>query len=232
MSCALPQHKLFENSGAHPLGCLSPLLQNFVAPMVFGKRLNLHPVVVLFALVFWYMMWGIPGAFLSVPIMSVLKILCLNMDNMTAQWFARLLGALPAECLQSSLYGSCDSTEKFACTQKVMWKSTGRADQRVLWVNICVQPAKSCKRARNRACASDTRHSQLGFCPEEQEIAPHPCRCSLGSRSCAGCAIRGTRCICRWATMTTTGYDACSYRIVPCQAHDCSSPDTYEANEW
>jgi hypothetical protein len=127
MSCALPQHKLFENSGAHHLGCLSPLLQNFVEPMVFGKRLNLHPVVVLFALVFWYMMWGIPGAFLSVPIMSVLKILCLNMDNMTAQWFARLLGALPAECLQSALYGSCDSTEKFACTQKVMWKSTGRA---------------------------------------------------------------------------------------------------------
>lgn len=49
--------------------------------------------MVLFALVFWYMMWGLPGAFLSVPIMSVLKILCLNMDNMTAQWFARLLGA-------------------------------------------------------------------------------------------------------------------------------------------
>ena len=74
--------------------------QNFVEPMVFGKRLNLHPVVVLFALVFWYMMWGIPGAFLSVPIMSVIKILCLNMDNMTAQWFARLLGALPGVCHQ------------------------------------------------------------------------------------------------------------------------------------
>jgi hypothetical protein len=78
------------------LSCVWPLLQNFVEPMVFGKRLNLHPVVVLFALVFWYMMWGIPGAFLSVPIVSVLKILCLNMDNMTAQWFARLLGAPPA----------------------------------------------------------------------------------------------------------------------------------------
>lgn len=72
-------------------------LQNFVEPMVFGKRLNLHPVVVLFALVFWYMMWGLPGAFLSVPIMSVIKILCLNMDNLTAQWFAGLLGTLLAE---------------------------------------------------------------------------------------------------------------------------------------
>jgi hypothetical protein len=76
--------------------------QNFVEPMVFGKRLNLHPVVVLFALVFWYMMWGLPGAFLSVPIMSVLKILCLNMDNMTAQWFAGLLGARSLVLCRSS----------------------------------------------------------------------------------------------------------------------------------
>lgn len=67
------------------------VVANFVEPIVFGKRLNLHPVAVLFALVFWYMMWGVAGAFLSVPIMSVLKILALNMDNATAQWFARLL---------------------------------------------------------------------------------------------------------------------------------------------
>jgi hypothetical protein len=64
---------------------------NFIEPYMLGKRLNLHPVAVLFALVFWYMMWGVAGAFLSVPIMSVLKILALNMDNATAQWFARLL---------------------------------------------------------------------------------------------------------------------------------------------
>jgi hypothetical protein len=67
------------------------VVANFIEPIVFGKRLNLHPVAVLFALVFWYMMWGVAGAFLSVPIVSVLKILALNMDNATAQWFARLL---------------------------------------------------------------------------------------------------------------------------------------------
>ena len=36
-------------------------VSNFLEPTVFGKRLNLHPVVVLFALVFWYMMWGSLG---------------------------------------------------------------------------------------------------------------------------------------------------------------------------
>ena len=29
---------------------------NFIEPYVFGKRLNLHPVAVLFALVFWYLL--------------------------------------------------------------------------------------------------------------------------------------------------------------------------------
>lgn len=31
------------------------------------------------------MMWGVAGAFLSVPIMSVIKICCANMSNLTAQ---------------------------------------------------------------------------------------------------------------------------------------------------
>ena len=77
-------------------------VSNFLEPTVFGKRLNLHPVVVLFALVFWYMMWGIAGAFLSVPIMSILKILALNMDNPTAQWFARLLEGQTEKATRSS----------------------------------------------------------------------------------------------------------------------------------
>jgi hypothetical protein len=38
-----------------------------------------------------YMMWGISGAFLSVPIMSVIKIFCQNMNNSTAQWLASAL---------------------------------------------------------------------------------------------------------------------------------------------
>lgn len=83
---------LYEKIGSFLIPYLiQVVVANFIEPIVFGKRLNLHPVAVLFALVFWYMMWGVAGAFLSVPIMSVLKILALNMDNPTAQWFARLL---------------------------------------------------------------------------------------------------------------------------------------------
>lgn len=66
-------------------------VSNFVEPTLFGARLNLHPVVVLFALVFWNMLWGVTGALLSVPIMSAAKIILINMRHPTAQWFAALL---------------------------------------------------------------------------------------------------------------------------------------------
>jgi hypothetical protein len=70
---------------------VSFLVSNFVEPALFGARLNLHPVVVLFALVFWNMLWGITGALLSVPIMSAAKIILINMRHPTAKWFAALL---------------------------------------------------------------------------------------------------------------------------------------------
>jgi predicted PurR-regulated permease PerM len=112
----------FSNIGTlHQVGAMAVpyginlLVSNFVEPLVFGSRLELHPVVVLFALVFWYMMWGVAGAFLSVPIMSVIKICCANMSNPTAQWFARTLtgnvedgggGELSPRSLRSQTHGS------------------------------------------------------------------------------------------------------------------------------
>jgi AI-2 transport protein TqsA len=45
------------------------IVTNFVEPLVFGRRLHLHPIFVLFSLVFWNMLWGLTGAVLSIPIM-------------------------------------------------------------------------------------------------------------------------------------------------------------------
>ena len=36
---------------------------------------------VLFALVFWNMLWGIPGALLSIPIVSAVKIVLINLQH-------------------------------------------------------------------------------------------------------------------------------------------------------
>ena len=48
---------------------------NIVEPKLMGRSLDLHPVVVLFALIFWGILWGIIGVLLAVPITAVLKVL-------------------------------------------------------------------------------------------------------------------------------------------------------------
>lgn len=45
-------------------------------PMLLARRFTLNPVTVIVSLVFWFWMWGIPGAILSVPMLAVTKIVC------------------------------------------------------------------------------------------------------------------------------------------------------------
>jgi AI-2 transport protein TqsA len=49
---------------------------NFIQPKIMGESMKLHPVVILMALIFWGMLWGIVGAFLAVPITSIIRIAC------------------------------------------------------------------------------------------------------------------------------------------------------------
>lgn len=51
------------------------VIGNVIEPKVMGDTLELSPVVVLFALIFWGWMWGVVGMILSIPIMSVVKAL-------------------------------------------------------------------------------------------------------------------------------------------------------------
>lgn len=47
---------------------------NVLEPKITGKSLNLSPVVILVALIFWGFIWGIVGMILAVPLTSALKI--------------------------------------------------------------------------------------------------------------------------------------------------------------
>lgn len=49
-------------------------LGNAVQPRVLGNALDLHPIVVLISLIFWGIIWGLPGAFLATPMTAVLRI--------------------------------------------------------------------------------------------------------------------------------------------------------------
>ena len=53
---------------------------NVVEPKIMGDNLNLSPVVILLALIFFGWMWGMVGALLSVPIAAAIKIVCENID--------------------------------------------------------------------------------------------------------------------------------------------------------
>lgn len=48
----------------------------FITPLILAKRLTLNPVIIILSLIFWYWMWGVPGAILAVPILAIVKIIC------------------------------------------------------------------------------------------------------------------------------------------------------------
>jgi AI-2 transport protein TqsA len=50
------------------------VIGNLVQPRVQGGALDLHPVAVLLALIFFGMIWGVSGAFLATPITAVVRI--------------------------------------------------------------------------------------------------------------------------------------------------------------
>ena len=64
---------------------------NVVSTMVLGKRLALNSVALFIGLAFWFWIWGIPGAFIGVPLMSVIKICCDHIEALAP--FGEFLGA-------------------------------------------------------------------------------------------------------------------------------------------
>lgn len=47
-----------------------------VTPMLLARRFTLNPVLVILSLIFWFWMWGAPGAILAVPLLAMFKIVC------------------------------------------------------------------------------------------------------------------------------------------------------------
>jgi predicted PurR-regulated permease PerM len=47
-----------------------------VTPMLLASRFTINPVAVILSLIFWYWMWGVPGAILAVPVLAIIKIVC------------------------------------------------------------------------------------------------------------------------------------------------------------
>ena len=56
------------------------IVGNFLDPRLSGNTLNLSPFIILVGLGTFGFIWGIVGMFLAVPLLSVLQIICANID--------------------------------------------------------------------------------------------------------------------------------------------------------
>ncbi|AOL24221.1 PerM related PurR-regulated permease [Erythrobacter litoralis] len=60
---------------------IEQVIGNFLDPKLMGKRLAISPLVVLIALMFWSIVWGIPGALLAVPLTVLLTMVMAHFDR-------------------------------------------------------------------------------------------------------------------------------------------------------
>jgi len=70
-------------------GVVNIFLGSVVEPKVLGKQLNLSPLVILMALMFWGALWGIVGMFLAVPLTRTAQLVCANLPSL--RWLAILM---------------------------------------------------------------------------------------------------------------------------------------------
>ena len=73
------------------LSLIQVIMGSIVFPRMQGRSLNLDPVVILLALSFWGVVWGVPGMFLSTPLTVTLMVIAHQFP--TSRWVAVLLSS-------------------------------------------------------------------------------------------------------------------------------------------
>lgn len=56
---------------------------NVVTPLILGHKLQLNTVALFVGMMFWWYVWGIPGALMAVPMMAVMKIFCDHFEELS-----------------------------------------------------------------------------------------------------------------------------------------------------
>jgi predicted PurR-regulated permease PerM len=73
------------------LNGIGVVVGNFIYPRMQGRSLNIDPIVVLLALAFWSVIWGLAGAFLSTPLTVMAMVVLAQFEG--TRWIAVLLSA-------------------------------------------------------------------------------------------------------------------------------------------
>jgi AI-2 transport protein TqsA len=73
------------------LQAINMFVGNIIQPRMQGRSLNIDPIVLLLALAFWSVVWGLPGAFLSTPLTTVMMVILAQFNG--THWIAVVLSA-------------------------------------------------------------------------------------------------------------------------------------------
>lgn len=71
------------------LNLIQFIIGSYLEPLLTGASLAISPFAVIFAVFFWSFMWGLPGAFIGVPILIVFIVYCAQEPS--SRWIATLL---------------------------------------------------------------------------------------------------------------------------------------------
>ena len=68
---------------------IQTLIGNYLEPIMAGRALSISPLVMLIAFFFWAFLWGIPGAFIGIPVTIAVLTVCERTPALS--WLANLL---------------------------------------------------------------------------------------------------------------------------------------------
>jgi predicted PurR-regulated permease PerM len=71
------------------LNLIQFVIGSYLEPRIAGAALSMSPFMVLLAVFFWSFLWGVPGAFIGVPIMIAILTLC--EEHQSTRWIAVLM---------------------------------------------------------------------------------------------------------------------------------------------
>jgi AI-2 transport protein TqsA len=77
------------------LGVIQFTVGSYLEPLLSGAALGMSPFVVVFSVVLWTFMWGVPGAFIGVPLSIAFLTVCEHFPF--TRWIATMLSGAPAE---------------------------------------------------------------------------------------------------------------------------------------
>jgi predicted PurR-regulated permease PerM len=92
---------LTEDSPGYALGVvilfiiIQFLENNILTPNITGGNVNINPFITILSIIIGGMVWGIPGMFMIVPIIGIIKIICDNVKSLEP--YAYLLGTQGSE---------------------------------------------------------------------------------------------------------------------------------------